>query len=109
MATITFELPDDQLQGLGEDAQTATRAIRLAAAFHLCSRGEISTSQAARLAGLSYAAFLEEAVKHKVDLYNYDATEIKEEIGRPLPDGADVEAVKRELDRAQSARGNCSP
>ena len=105
MATITFELPDDQLQGLGEDVQAAVRAIRLAAAFHLCSRGEISTSRAARLAGLSYAGFLEAAVKHKVDLYNYDAAEIKEEIGRPLPEGAGVEAIKRELGRAQSRRG----
>ena len=105
MATITFDLPDDQLQGLGEDAQAAAGAIRLAAAFHLCSRGDISTSRAARLAGLSYSSFLEAAVKHKVDLYNYDATEIMEEIGRPLPEGADVEAIKRELDRAQSGRG----
>jgi predicted HTH domain antitoxin len=105
MATITFELPDDQLHALGDDAQAAARAIRLAAAFHLCSRGDISTSRAARLAGLSYAGFLEAAVKHKVDLYNYDSVEIKEEIGRPLPERADVEAIKRELGRAQSRRG----
>jgi predicted HTH domain antitoxin len=105
MATIILELPDDQLEGLGDDIHTAAQTIRLAAAFHLCSRGGISTSRAARLAGLSYAGFLEAAVTHGVDLYRYDNAEIKEELDRPLPEGADLEAIKRELDRAQSARG----
>ncbi len=77
--------------------------LRLAAAFHLCGRGQISTGKAARLAGLSYAEFLEEAVRQKVDLYHYDLDEIKEEITRPLPSGVNLDAIKQSIARAQSA------
>jgi hypothetical protein len=42
-------------------------ALRRVAAFFLCSRGELSTSQAARLAGMTYGDFLKAAARAKVD------------------------------------------
>jgi predicted HTH domain antitoxin len=102
MATLQIEVPDDQVQALGANSHEAAQAIRLAAAFHLCSRGQISTAKAARLAGMSYTSFLEEAARRQVDLYQYDPEEVKEEIGRPLPANVDLDAIKREIDRAQS-------
>src|SRR5688572_9306533 len=104
MATVTFEMPDDELQDLGATVDEAAKTLRLAAAFHLCGRGQISTGKAARLAGLSYADFLEAAARHEIDLYHYDIEEIKEEIARPLPQGVDLEAIKQSIARAQSAR-----
>src|SRR5437016_1629903 len=80
MATVTFQVPDDQLHGLGADADEAAKTLRLAAAFHLCGRGRISTGRAARLAGLSYAEFLAAATQQQVDLYHYDLEEIKTEL-----------------------------
>jgi predicted HTH domain antitoxin len=102
MPTVSFELPEDQLRDLGTNPAEAARTLRLAAAFHLCGRGQISTGRAARLAGLSYAEFLEEAARQKVDLYHYDIEEIKEEITRPLPRGVNLEAIKQSIARAQS-------
>jgi predicted HTH domain antitoxin len=82
MATITVEIPDDFLVKLKNRGCEAGKELRLAAAFSLCSRGELSTSQAARLAGLTYADFLEAAAKAKVELFPVDFAELKEEIRR---------------------------
>ncbi len=76
---ITLELPDDLGKKLGDDAG---QALRLAAAFSLCSRGKLSTSQAARLAELTYADFLEAAARAKVQLFPVNIEELKEEISR---------------------------
>jgi predicted HTH domain antitoxin len=105
MATLTFQVPDDQLQGLGADADEAVKLLRLAAAFHLCGRGKISTGRAARLAGLSSADFLAAATRHEVDLYHYNLEDIHAEVARPLPNGTDIENIKQSIARAQSARG----
>lgn len=82
MASITIVIPDDlfarlQIRG-GEPGET----LRLAAAFFLCSRGELSTSQAARLAGMTYSDFLETAARAKVTLYPVDMEELAEEADR---------------------------
>ena len=102
MATVTIQVPDDQLCDLGNSAEEAGQTLRLAAAYHLCSRGQMSTSKAAHLAGLTYAEFLQAAVRDKADLYHYDIAEIQEEIVRPLQPGLDIEAVRQGIARAQS-------
>jgi hypothetical protein len=80
MASLTFEVPDDLLAKLNSGASDAGRQLCLAAAFSLCSRGELSTSQAARLAGLTYADFLAAAARAKVELFPIDFADLKEEI-----------------------------
>ena len=105
MTTVSFEVPDDLLQALKGTPEAAAREIRLAAALHWCARGEMSTSRAAQLAGLTYAQFLEEATRRKVDLYQYDIDDIKGEVARTLPEGVDPEAIKQDVARAQSRRG----
>jgi predicted HTH domain antitoxin len=99
MPTVSFELPEAQLRDLGSNPAEAGRKLRLAAAFHLCGRGQISTGKAARLAGLGYAEFLEEAARQKVDLYHYDIAEINDEIARRLPSGVNLEAIKKSTDK----------
>src|SRR5947207_4139207 len=79
MARVTVEIPDDLLAKLENRGSEADKALRLAAAFSLCSRGELSTSQAARLAGLTYADFLVAAAQAKVELFPIDYQELKEE------------------------------
>ena len=80
MARVTVEIPDDLLVKLKNGGSEAGKALCLAAAFSLCSRGELSTSQAARLAGLTYADFLDAAAQAKVELFPIDFAELKEEI-----------------------------
>ena len=104
MATVTVELPEDLLEVLGGTPENAGREICLAAAMHWCGRGEMATGRAARLAGMSYAAFLEAAARRRVALFDYNNEDIAQELARPLPDGVDIEAIKRDLSRAQSAR-----
>ena len=80
MAGITVEIPDDLLGKLTNNAGEPGKALRLAAAFSLCSRGKLSTSQAARLAGLTYSDFLDAAAEAKVELFPVDLEDLKEEI-----------------------------
>jgi predicted HTH domain antitoxin len=80
MATVTVEVPDELLAKLKNSGGEVSEALRLAAAFSLCSRGELSTSQAARLAGTTYGSFLEAAARAKVVLFPVDFDELKEEV-----------------------------
>jgi predicted HTH domain antitoxin len=82
MASVTVEIPDDLLVRLKNGGSEPAEALRLAAAFSLCSRGELSTSQAARLAGLTYSDFLEAAAHAKIELFPVDLEELNEEISR---------------------------
>jgi predicted HTH domain antitoxin len=80
VASVVLEIPDDLLARLRANGQDASQALRLAAAFSLCSRGELATSLAARLAGMSYADFLEAAARAKVELFPVNMEELREEI-----------------------------
>lgn len=82
MASVTLEIPDDLLAKLNNRNGHVEHELCLAAAFSLCSSGELSTSQSARLAGMSYGEFLEAAARAKVMIYPIDIDEFKEEIGR---------------------------
>lgn len=105
MATVNLDIPEDLLQALGGTPEAVGRELRLTLALLLCHRGRISTGRAVRLAGVSYAEFLDASVRYDVSLFDVDVEELKQELGRPLPEGVDVEAIKEDLERAQSARG----
>jgi predicted HTH domain antitoxin len=82
LANVTLDLPDDLVEKLRHAGQDIGRELRVAAAFSLCGRGELSISQAARLAGMTCAEFLEAAARAKVELFPVDLEELKEEIAR---------------------------
>jgi predicted HTH domain antitoxin len=82
MASITVQIPEDLQAKLKSGGQDIGGTLRLAAAFSLCQRGKLSTSQAARLAGLTYAAFLEAASTAKIELFPVTVEELREESAR---------------------------
>jgi predicted HTH domain antitoxin len=82
MASVTIEIPNDLWGKLKNDSGEPDATLRRVAAFFLCSRGELSTSQAARLAGMTYGEFLEAAARAKVMLFPVDVEELKEEATR---------------------------
>src|SRR5438132_6969455 len=82
MANVTVEVPDDLLVKLKSAGGEPNETLRRVAAFFLCSRGELSTSQAARLAGMTYGDFLEAAAQAKVVLFPVDLEELKEQATR---------------------------
>ncbi len=81
MANVAFQIPDD-LQTKLNATGSAAEAVRLAAAFSLCERGELSLIQAARFAGLGYSHFLEAAARAKVPLFPVDPDDLNEKISR---------------------------
>jgi predicted HTH domain antitoxin len=80
MASITLDVPDEVLARLKQGALDVSQELRLSAAFALCRRGELSTSLAARLAGMTYAQFLEAAARAQFELFPINMEEFKEEI-----------------------------
>ncbi len=100
MASVILEVPDDLVAKLSAEGQDVAQTLRLAAAFSLCSRAEISVGQGARLAGLTYAGFMEAAARAKVELFPISIEELQQELARPLPEGVPLEAIKRELGHA---------
>jgi predicted HTH domain antitoxin len=82
MASITVEIPDELMDKLKHEGGEPDATLRRVAAFFLCSRGELSTSQAARLAGMTYGEFLEAAARAKVTLFPVDLEELKEQATR---------------------------
>ena len=53
MASVTVDVPDDLLVKLNTESAGPGEMLRQLTAFYLCSRGELSTSQSARLAGMT--------------------------------------------------------
>ena len=82
MANIVVEVPDDLIAKLNGPRGAPEETLRRWTAFSLCSRGELSTSQAARLAGLTYGEFLTAAAQAEVELFPVDFDEIEEAIAR---------------------------
>jgi len=82
MASFVLDIPDDLQAKLVGNGHEVAQEVRLAAAFSLCSRGKLSTSQAARLAGLTYADFLEAAAHAEIELFPVNLEELQEEVER---------------------------
>jgi len=80
MANVTLDIPDELLAKLKNGGTEVGAALRLAAAFSLCSRGQLSTSQAARLAGMTYADFLAAAAGAEIELFPVHTEELTEEV-----------------------------
>ena len=80
MSQVMLSIPDDVEETLTTHHQTIGDRLRLEAAYSLCSRGALSTSLAARLAGMSYSQFLESAALEKVELFPLDFAEFGEEV-----------------------------
>ena len=82
MATVVLQIPDELQTTLNRSGKDLGESLRLSAAYSLCQRGELSTSQAAKLAGLTYADFLESAAQAQVELFPVDFDELQEAIER---------------------------
>lgn len=105
MATVQLDIPEEFVQALGGTPEAIGRALRLMGALLLCHRGQLSTGRAVRLARVSYADFLDASVRYEIPLFDNDPEDLRRELGRPLPEGVDVEAIKKDLEHTQSARG----
>ena len=82
MTTVSFDLPESVFSALRQSPDDFVTAMRLAAAIHWYSRGEISQGKAAEVAGISRREFLDELACQQVDVFVVDIDELKRELAR---------------------------
>lgn len=82
MTTLTMTLPDEVFSALKRSPEEFGRELRLAAAVHWYSRGEVSQEKAAQIAGLNRKEFLLALAREKVDAFLVDFDDLKHELER---------------------------
>ena len=82
MASITMELPEEVFSALRRSPKEFANEMRLAAAIHWYSRGEISQEKAAQIAGLDRTDFLMVLAERHVDAFPVDMDSLDEELNR---------------------------
>ncbi len=82
MTKVTLELPDEVFSALRKSPEDFVRELRLAAAIHWYSRGEISQEKAANIAGLNRKDFLLTLAREEVDVFKVDIGELRKELER---------------------------
>ncbi len=80
MTTLTLQLPEDTFSALRRSPDEFLRELRLAAAIHWYSRGEISQEKAAQIADLNRRDFLMALAREKVDAFVVDFDDLKREL-----------------------------
>ncbi len=82
MQTVTIELPEEVFSALRRSPKEFAEEMRLAAAIHWYSRGEISQEKAAQIAGLDRTDFLMALASRHVDAFPIDMESLDEELNR---------------------------
>lgn len=82
MPTVSLDLPDEVFSALRRSPNEFAREMRLAAAIHWYSRGEMSQERAAQLAGLDRTDFLLALAREQVDAFVVDPDDLRREIGK---------------------------
>ena len=80
MARITFNVPESALSALRLSSNEFAKEIRVAAALLWYSRGEISQSVGAAIAGVSRAEFIDELARRRIPVVQVTAEELQDEI-----------------------------
>jgi predicted HTH domain antitoxin len=82
MATVSLELPEEIFSALRRSPEEFVREMRLAAAIHWYTRGEISQEKAAQIAGLDRTDFLLALARERGDAFVVNFEDLKREIDR---------------------------
>ena len=79
---ISFQISESILQALNQSRDEFINQMRLFTALQLFKNHKLSFGQAAELAGLSREKFLIELDNYNIDLIDYDAAELEQELER---------------------------
>jgi predicted HTH domain antitoxin len=82
MVRITFDVPKGALSALRLSPNEFAQELRVAAALLWYSRGAISQSIAAGIAGMSRADFIDQLSCRRIPVVQTTADELDDEIGR---------------------------
>jgi len=84
MPTVTFDVPDGALSALRLSPGEFVKELRVAAALLWYSKGELSQSKAAEIAGKSRAEFIDELSHRRIPVVQVTAEELQDERSRPV-------------------------
>jgi len=82
MPVVSIDLPPDVFSARHRSPEEFASEMRLAAAIHWYSRGDVSQEKAAAIAGLDRTDFLAALAREKVDVFSADPASLKQEIER---------------------------
>ncbi len=82
MPTITFDVLEGALSALRLSPTEFVREMRVAAAMFWYSRGDVSQSIGAEIAGVSRAEFIDELARRSIPVVQVAAEELQDEIHR---------------------------
>ena len=82
VVTVTLKLPEDVFSALRRSPEEFVKELRLAAAVHWYSRGEISQEKASHIAGLDRTDFLRALARQGLDVFVVDPEDLVHEISR---------------------------
>ena len=88
MKTLSFQVPETVFGALRKAPDEFVQEMRIAAAVKWYEQGDISQGQAAEIAGLTRADFINALSRYKVSPWQYTASELQEELAA---DSTDVE------------------
>ncbi|MFQ5708150.1 MAG: UPF0175 family protein [bacterium] len=77
---MAFDIPESILHALNQNRDEFTQQTRLFAALQLLKNHKLIFGQASELAGMNKERFLVELDKYGIDLIDYDASELEEEL-----------------------------
>ena len=82
MVQVSIDVPTELLEKKGDNPDRIAQQVQLAAAIYWYSRGDISQTVAAELAGLNREQFLEVLAREKVDVFQVDFDDLERELQR---------------------------
>lgn len=82
MRTVSIDFPAEIFSALRRSPEEFAKEMRLAAAIHWYSKGDISQEKAAAIAGLDRTDFLAALAREKMDVFAVDLDALEEEVNR---------------------------
>jgi predicted HTH domain antitoxin len=80
MTHIAIDLPDEVFSARKQPPREFIKDLRLAAAIHWYTRGEISMEKGAMIASLDRVDFLAALAREQVDVFNIDWVSLEQEL-----------------------------
>lgn len=80
MVDLSIQMPDEAFSSLKQPPREFAKQLRLAAAIHWYTRGEISMEKGAIIAGLDRIDFLEALASREVNVFNVDMESLRKEL-----------------------------
>jgi predicted HTH domain antitoxin len=80
VTTVQMALPDEVFSALRRSPEEFAREMRLAAAIHWYSKGDVSQERAACIAGLDRTDFLLALAREGVDAFKVDLASLRREL-----------------------------